>query len=519
MFGFRFKMILTFFFASLIFSCRFSASTNENKKQTNVNGENTNLNGQSRASQYFWGTWIAMDSGKTYVINEDKIVLKNSSHEISSYEILSSSDTTLQVSSIGMFEKQSDSVMLNNSIPYFRKGGTNLKYKMKLVGFENATNFSRSASVSNMQNLDVKGTSKTYQSYLSEGIVDANGDVTLTSARSGDVQTITVSQEGISIVVIPGVTVETNGSNMETIPISYNGEYSLKITGKIDENEKNDGYLYANNFKTYPMTLTITNISDVTSNPSVCTITSADAKLKILSTENIQLGVAISTLKPGVTKTISLSVSYSSLVEGYVDTGLTVNVKNALTGKDWNDYVPLRFFAGLVPITVLAQSTENNSNVALNGFAIYPDGNSQFFSVPHNADKIIYVPTFGKSEKFLLAFSGATVEGELSNSTEMKYTVFPGNAEKFNIGNDTQSFINAVQFGEGGRKNETEDTAFETQKEFQAYLSDGDIDYFRFSIPTSSLVKPDFTPFYTFTYTSEYGADSYSKKIRERDET
>ena len=34
-----------------------------------------------------------------------------------------------------------------------------------------------------------------------------------------------------------------NGSNMGTIPISSEGQYSLKVTGTIPESEKDDGYL------------------------------------------------------------------------------------------------------------------------------------------------------------------------------------------------------------------------------------------------------------------------------------
>ena len=466
------------------------------------------------ADQYFWGTWQRMDNGNTYVIDEEKMILMENETASSSFTILSSSQNELTVATLGTFKKQSESVMKNGAIPYFKKSGSNLSYTMKLVGFENDV-FSRNENKSvfraagseDLLKLKIKGKSKNYPSYTNETYSDEDGTFTLIAPVAGDEQEITVYSDE-EIVVVTGLRIENDGTNMGTIPLSKAGQYSLKVTGTIDENEKNEGYLYGNNYKKYPLTLTITNISDVTSAPSTCTIAPADPCLKVSSTDGSDItgGVLISTLKKGLTKTISLSVECDSITEGYIDTGLIVKVQNAETLRTWEDFVPLRFYAGLVPITIAGESVESNSDAALNGFVVYPDGNSQFFSVPQSGSKTIFVPSFKYDKKFILAFSGATVQGTLSNSTEMLYTVAIGSSKKKDVDMTASAFSPSVRFGEGGNKNETEETAFEVTEDFQAYLSDGEIDYFKFGIESKEVVYPDYASVCTISYINEFGS-------------
>ena len=344
-------------------------------------------------------------------------------------------------------------------------------------------------------------------SYTSTAQTDSDGNATLTTPVSGGTVTVSVVNGTDTAVVIPGITIENDGSNMGTIALPSAGSYSLKVTGTIAEREKDDGYLYGNNYKAYPLTLTITNISNKASEPSVCTIAPADSRVTIALADGSSMsdGILISTLKPNLTKTLNLVVTCGALSDGYLDTGLLVEVKNAMTGQTWQDYVPLRFYKGLVPVTIAAKSVENNSSAALNGFIIYPDGNSQFFTVPQDGDKTMYVPSFGITKPYMLAFSGATVAGTLSSSTEMFYTVAIDTWTKQPIDKSSTAFIAAVQYGERGNRNETENTAFAAANTFQAYLADGDIDFFTFSAAGSNAVLPDFEQAYTITYVSDYG--------------
>lgn len=459
----------------------------------------------AKVAQYFWGTWQSMANGKLYLeISENSVnsyIIDDNGEKTSpsSYSVSSSTDDTLVVQTLGTYTKQSDSVMLKGSIPFFRKGGANLSYTMKLVGFDD-TSSARVASSASLAGYTVTGTSNTYTSFKSETTSDAEGNISLTAPVSGDVQTVTVSSGESNIAVVPGITVENNNSNMGTIPISTGGEYSLKITGTINESDKSDGYLYSG--KSYPMTLTITNISEVGSAPSWCTIEAADSSLSVIGTTSFM----ISSLEPNLTKTVNLTVSCSS-TSSYVDTGLNVRVRNLKTEKTWTDYVPIRFYKGLVPITIATKSTENNSNAALNGFFIYPDGNSKFFQVPQGSYKTLYILSFGDSGSYKLAFSGATIEGSLSNSTEMAYTVAIGTTIKKDVDISTENLsMAAVQYGESGSGNETEDTAYSVSEDFTAYIAVKDIDFYTFNANGSNIIAPEnINKSCTITYQSEFG--------------
>ncbi|MBQ3921660.1 MAG: hypothetical protein II707_00060, partial [Spirochaetales bacterium] len=189
-------------------------------------------------------------------------------------------------------------------------------------------------------------------------------------------------------------------------------------------------------------------------------------------TFNVKAGQAVATLAPGMEKQIKMRVQKQTIAAGYVDTGLKVTIKNTDTNEVWEDFVPLRFFKGQYHWTIKAESTENNSNAALHGFLIYPDKSSQYFDVNDKSDKTIKVPSFGLTEDYLLVFSGATFGETLAESTAMYYTVQEGD----NAMNINRSDEDSLTFG---GSNNTEDAAFAAYSDFQAYLAEGKIKYFK----------------------------------------
>ncbi|MCR5766397.1 MAG: hypothetical protein K6G09_10545, partial [Treponema sp.] len=181
----------------------------------------------------------------------------------------------------------------------------------------------------------------------------------------------------------------------------------------------------------------------------------------------------------------------------YKDVALDVRVENLDTHRVWVDYVPLRFFAGDMPISIAGKATERDPNTALNGFVIYPDGNSKFFTVTENNSKTFYVPVFGSGHKYKMVFSGATVTGNLSESTEMYYTVAFDSKNPVDV--DLSAIEVAYTFGENynGVNNNSETTAFDInnyfaekgitdKKDFEAYLYEGDIDFYLFETDSTS---------------------------------
>ena len=445
------------------------------------------------SNEYFWGTWVRMDNGKEYEVLETSVVQDNNN-----YKVIASDSTTLEVNSLGKFTKESDSVIVCNKIPYFRKGGANLEYSLKLVGF---TTNGRAAGTP-MSGIKGKAKSLKYSKFEINSESDVDGNIKFTAPTVNDSQTVEISN-GNDLVVIPGLKVNNSGDYMGTVALVGKNDYNLKITGTISDDQKDNGYLFGNNAKTYNMLLTITNISENKCSTSGCKIESDDSNLVLNSETNLK-GFTISTLAGGATKTISLSLSYGDLATPYVDTGIIVTIKNPK--QEWKDYIPLRFFKGTIPITIAAKNPENNSNAALNGFIIYPDGNNQFFTISHNSCKPIFVPTFGKEKPYMLVFSGATVTSQLDDSTEMYYTVEPATLSPRTVvtDGDLDTIVDYISFG---GENHSETAAYNVTKGFEAYLSDGEIDYYKITADSDTYYGPGGSVCYYVSYMNEKGAE------------
>ena len=458
------------------------------------------------SNQFFWGKWQRMDNGKIYDIQETCVIEDN----LNDYDIVSSTATELVITTLGKFTKDTDRIIKwhdaskDIDIPFYRQGGTDLKYKLRVVGFAdeigNATSNVRAAATDSgmiaKKGLKVKAQSETYSTYNDEAVTNDEGYVELTAPVQGDSQTITVVDTVTNeIVVVRGLKIDTDGANMGTIPLVGKEDYSLKVTGTIDDKYTKNGYLYGNNYKTYPLTLTITNISEIMSATSSCKISTKEGdnlNLKIVNSRYELDDVGISAMKSGATKTIDLEVSYGTLVNEYVDTEIIIEVTNMNTMRTWVDYVPLRFFAGDMPITISAASTEGN-NETLNGFLIYPDGNSTFFNIKSNSSddtnyyKTLYIPVFGKisSNPYRMVFCGANVTGNLGESGEMFYTVNLDSTEA------TKPVLKMMDYYKFGEPNDDENASFEIKESFEGYLGYQDIDFYTLNVESESTVPHD----------------------------
>ena len=489
------KMFIGFVFMfGFIFAAFLTGCQQESNAKTDPNPQDNLDENAVPANDYFWGTWVRMDNGTEYEVLETSVVQGKNS-----YDITSSNESTLAVTELGTFIKESDSVMVCNNIPYFRKGGANLEYSLKLVGFTSSS--SRAAGTA-MSGIKGKGKSTKYSNFESLSESDAEGYLKFTAPTANDTQTVEI-ENGNELVVVSGLNISNSGDYMGTVALVGKKDYNLKITGTISDDQKDNGYLFGNNAKTYNMQLTITNISENKCSTSACFVKSDNANLVIEATDGTDLsGFTISTLAGGATKTVNLSVVYGELDVPYIDTGISVTIQNPFTGQEWSDYIPLRFFKGTIPITIAAKNPENNNNAALNGFVIYPDGNNQFFAIPNNNAKPIFVPTFGSNKPYTLVFSGATVTSQLDDSTEMYYTVEPASLKLRPVVTSGSEILNYIPFG---GDNHSENTAFAVTQGFEAYLREGEIDYYSITADSDTFYGPGGSAFYSVSYVNEKG--------------
>ena len=489
-----------------------------------------------KSDSFFWGTWVRMDTGKDYEILETQVNTEDSSYAISSSDS-SSNSLSFTADTLGTFEKESDSVIKNGAIRYFRKGGANLTYSLRLVGFTESSSqgasgdfvsdlsgydskegeASRAISVISKAGIKASGRSKKFATFESEALSDAAGLITLKAPTINDVQTVQITGNEGELIIVPDLVVSNNGDNMGTVALVDKDQYNLKITGNVTN--KDEGYLYGNNARTYSMVLTIKNISDVIAGTSFCTIKSSDSRLNISSAVFSDTGKAvnlenftISSLVNGACKTINLKLSFGQMSEAFVDTGIEINIQNAKTLQEWSDFVPLRFYKGLVPVTVAAKNPEYNENASLNGFIIYPDGNNQYFSVKDNQSAVLLVPSFGKEQKYKMVFSGASVSQNLSESTEMYYSVAPGSCEEkeFSLNADRETTLSYFNFGTHSdrRKNNTEENSYPADGAFVAYIEadpETGIDYYTLTADSDLYFAPGKTDFAKVSFESAYG--------------
>ncbi|MCQ2591615.1 MAG: hypothetical protein MJ188_02425 [Treponema sp.] len=513
------KIIFTSIISILFLSaCEISTTPSKgNSQQNNQNPSNPTTpttpdnptppdENQIIADSFFWGNWTRMDNGKNYIFNESYVL-----YDMQKYPVLSSSlkdDATheVTVSELGTFVKESDSVIKNNSIPYFRVGGSNLKYNLTLVGMEAIdTNKNIRASISS--NLRAVGKSQNYSSFVSETTSDENGIIQLVAPTVNDIQTVTIDT-GNELIVVPGLKIENNNSNMGTVAVVEKGLWNFKITGEILDSEKDDGYLYGNNYKQYKLKLTITNIGERYSDTSTIEIKPEDGtNLRIKSnSSNLHLdGTMVSKINPNEGVSYELLVEYGALTEPYIETGINVVIEN-LDEKNpyvWKDFIPLKFHKGLIPTTIAAYNTAENDSKSLNGFFIYPDGNSKYFSVGHNQAETIYVPTFGYDEHFILSFSGAKTDGSVQETGEMFYTCYLGSTKKkvIDVYTDVATLKYYYNYAE---PNNFEYDAFEMEEAFEAYLHTDDIDFFSIKADSPSFYLPNGKYYYAVRYKSMF---------------
>ena len=440
------------------------------------------------ADPFFWGTWVRMDKGNECEVLETTVSLGDDD-----YEVTDSDENSLTVDTLGVFSRQSDSVIVCDNIPYFRNGGTNLEYSLSLVGFSSQLSRAVGTGIQGIKGRAISSKFKRFESYAES---DFDGKIKFTAPTANDPQTVTITYGG-SNIVIPGLIITNSGDKMGTVALVGENDYNLKITGIISEEQKDGGYIYGNNAKTYNMVLSITNISTNKCNSSICTIEpdpkEASRLSLVLSEVDKNLDAyPISTMLGGTTIPIYITISFGEMTEPFVDTGIRITLRNRTANelKEWTDYVPLRFYKGRIPITVAAKSPEDNDRAALNGFVIYPDGNSQFFSVNNNTSKTLFVPTFGVDIQYKMVFSGATVTSTLSDSTEMFYSVAPCSRNKKDIDLTIPDWEKIDSYMNYGGDNHSEETAYSAEEGFIAYLYESEIDYYTISADSNEFYLP-----------------------------
>lgn len=407
-----------------------------------------------------WGSWIKMDTGVEYYIDT-----------INVYES-SSSDKKYKPSlyNVNDFELDGDNVIKYGSSVFFRKGGSARGFTMNVSGFSDSESYR--AMGSSMAGIAGYRKNKNNQFDEESAVSASDGKISFTNAVADDVQEVSVSSgtADSSISVAPAY----DGQNIGTIPLVEPDMYGFKTTYSIDGD--NQGFCYGNSYKNYNLNLQINNIGSETCKTSVYEISCGDPKLTVVSGG---LTGNFSSVEPGKSKIITLSVKYGTLTEEYIDVPISISITDSKYTRTWNDTVTIRFYKGVVSLKVNARNFEG-SGATLKGFLIYPDGRSKRFTVSAGSTQTVLVPW--SNSYYVLAFSGATTTSELAYSF-----AFVGKSTVADLsGTWSIDDINAYENNDSFTKAYT---VYDLSTPVKAYLSDEDIDFYRVNINDVALTS------------------------------
>lgn len=473
---------------------------------TSLNFSNPN----KAISSDFWGSWIRMDTGDEIYIDAYKITEADNSSKVIQRGIdgytKDSENVMIQKSSLGS----------SGNIVYFRKGGAARNFTIGISGFVDNDDENASRAVSGDNSRAVPGdTSRAVSSFKDVKVKRLNGN------NMKDTQTVSLSSDGVahftaavaddpqSLTIIPlnidtsnisetssvSMTPSFDGENLGTLPIIEKGSWGFKTTYTIDSDEQ--GLCFANDYKTYELKLSFKNIGDDTCGTSKYSITCDDSNFKFSDSEtptnSSEIDGNFTSIEPSKSKDISLNVKYGSLSKEHVDVPLKITITDSTSSKTWNDSITLRFFRGQVAINVNARSIDqNNPNVNLNGFIIYPDGRAKQFTVSSKnlTTKTERVLVPWNTKDYILAFSGATA------STEVGYSfAIEGKAKLADLsGTWSISEINAYDSESGsqkysGKNNSSATPAVITDYSVpvKAFLNMNDIDFYSINVSSADI--------------------------------
>lgn len=457
-------LAFVFVSCSFLFDEQNGNTSNDNTSNGNTSNDNTsNDNSTSNNSQIdskYWGTWIQMDTGSEYYIDNQNIYI------ISSY----GNKSEIQ-SGISGYYLESNEVLRNGSTVFFRKGGKNRRFSATVSGFS-----PRSARGIGTGSQRISGRRENEENPADNETAtsDEDGSINFDGGVADDPQIVTVEQgnESGSATITP----KYDGENVGSIPVVESGKYAFKTTYNVS-NADSQGFMYGNNMGLYEISFNLTNIGYETCATSVYTISWEDTNL---FSQNFEKQGNFTSIKSGASKTITGSFYYGYFDEEYKDVTISIEITDSKYEKTWYDYVTLRFYRGWIDYKVKARNFNASSSAKLNGFLVYPDGRSKRFTVSSGNVTTVSIPW--STRDYYLVFSGANDE------TEMCYSFV---ASEFGAPADLSGVWSIADINAYENNDSINDAVYISNNEIstKAYLKNGDIDYYKFNVSNLTCSK------------------------------
>ena len=120
------SLILLSIFSFFFFACTFHSPSTQSETEIDIEQKENPKQTPTISSEY-WGTWIQMDTGKEYYINNNCI-----------YENRYGSNYKIQEGIAG-YSLENEYILKKNNIRFFKKGGIPRDFSIQISGFADQT--------------------------------------------------------------------------------------------------------------------------------------------------------------------------------------------------------------------------------------------------------------------------------------------------------------------------------------------------------------------------------------------
>jgi hypothetical protein len=411
-------------------------------------------------SKEYWGEWIRMDTGESWIISNNAITSAGNEPQ------------TIIASSL---EKQSERVIkakiYGQDVYLFASRIANAKFTGKIANVRTGVSASviRSAS-STLGGMTLTVTNTNNPANAVTTTTDENGDFAVDGIIPGDEYTVSAGGRQ-PVPVLP----TAPDVDVGTITLISEG-INFKTTITPEDETLDTMRMYAKQSESdmthqYNLIIKVHNTGTVKVEAAPFSLT-PDSGLTIIQQPNYPI---LGTILPGASKEIPITIACEPLTtdNALKRIGITINGVD----KSWNDSVSLRFNKQKVTYFIASRNP-------VQGVIITPYSKAYQFSTAKQwaGNYVTWVTLPWSTQDYLVVFSGATL------ATEASYSFGVNIEPSVNWSQDNGMYAVA---NEPANNTETGAVPLEISEYYMAYLHEADVDFYRINLGATPPAAAD----------------------------
>jgi hypothetical protein len=419
-------------------------------------------------SKEYWGEWVRMDTGDSWIITDNAITVK------------AAGTTDASPVTVTSLAKQSERVIKANSeekeIYLFAARIANSKFTGK-INIERGAGSPQSSVVPGLSRSTSSGgitvtvTNKNIPSLTATATTDAEGNFAVEEIIPGD--EYTVAAGGQTVTVLPtapdvdvGMITLTSGINFNTTIAPASGNTTDMMQMYAKESAYDSGHRYS-------FVITVHNAGTEQLEAAPFSLM-PDEGLTILSQP---LSPLLGTIPPGEGKEIPVTVACEPMTTDSAIKRISITLRGV--NKIWNGTVSLRF--NKQPVTFYIAAKSPVRGVIITPYSKAYQFSTNKISASYGNSYVTSVTLPWSKQDCLAVFSGATLATESSYSFGVNITP--------SVGWSQGGGLYAVE-GEPANNTETGAVPLQAGQQTMGYLHVDDIDYYKISLGNTPPADP-----------------------------